>query len=311
MTATEFGSRPALRAPCCSRPTHQPTRLGSASWMIAPSATRPVSSSAFGPYPAIHTGRRYFPAQSRRSLVPSYMTSRPSQRPRITCVASSRLASVVGAFPSTRRAESPRPMPRSIRPLDSSCSTARVLAVTDGSRVAGLVTQVPSRMRSVFCAIRVRSTYGSFQSTWLSKSQPYVKPLRSASRARLTARSSVTSGFRVNPNSIRAASLEARPDILQDAALELRQLVAVGVELSPPDRLERPIVMIERPGLAAVVAEEIGSHVEDDQCPCECQQFHFSAAFHSGWCNHRSLGTVVYAVTTVKAYGGKMRDIPR
>ena len=90
----------------------------------------------------------------------------------MTCVASSRLASVVGGLPRTRRAESPRPMPRSIRPLVRSCSTARVLAVTDGSRVAGLVTHVPSRMRSVFCAISVRSTYGSFQSTWLSKIQP-------------------------------------------------------------------------------------------------------------------------------------------
>ena len=90
----------------------------------------------------------------------------------MTCVASSRLASVVGGFPRTRRAESPRPMPRSMRPLVRSCSTARVLAVTDGSRVAGFVTHVPSRMRSVFCAMSVRSTYGSFQSTWLSKIQP-------------------------------------------------------------------------------------------------------------------------------------------
>src|SRR5207244_1986912 len=49
ITAMSFGSRRALRAPSRSRPMHQPTRLGSAIWMIAPSAIFPVSSSAFGP----------------------------------------------------------------------------------------------------------------------------------------------------------------------------------------------------------------------------------------------------------------------
>src|SRR5207244_2444797 len=58
MTATALGSRPERRAPSRRRPMHQPTRLGSASWMIAPSATRPVSSRAFGPYPAIQPGGR-------------------------------------------------------------------------------------------------------------------------------------------------------------------------------------------------------------------------------------------------------------
>ena len=90
----------------------------------------------------------------------------------MTLVASSRSARFVGGFPRTRRAESPRPMPRSIRPPESSCSTASTLAVTDGSRVAGFVTQVPRRIRLLFCAMRARSTYGSFHSTWLSKSQP-------------------------------------------------------------------------------------------------------------------------------------------
>jgi hypothetical protein len=50
---------------------HQPTRLGSASWMIAPSAMRPLTSSAFGPYPAIQMGNRCLGAQSKRSVVPS------------------------------------------------------------------------------------------------------------------------------------------------------------------------------------------------------------------------------------------------
>jgi len=41
------------------------------------------------------------------------------------------------------------------------------------------------------------------------------------------------------PNSMRDGSLEARPAVLQHRALDLRQLVAVHVELSAPDRLER------------------------------------------------------------------------
>ena len=75
----------------------------------------------------------------------------------MTCTACSRSFIDVGGLPRTRRAESPRPMPRSIRPPDSSLRTARVDAVTDGSRVAGLVTQVPSRSVVVASAMRVSS----------------------------------------------------------------------------------------------------------------------------------------------------------
>src|SRR2546428_9519226 len=205
ITATAFGSRRALRAPSRSRPMHQPTRLGSAIWMIAPSAIFPVSSSAFGPYPAIHTGSLCRGAHSIVSAVPSYVTARPSQRSRMTFVASSTTASVVGGFPRTRRAESPRPIPRSMRPPESSCRTASVLAVTDGSRVAGFVTHVPRRSREVFCAMSARSTSGSFQGTWLSKTQPYAQPARPASFASRTTRSSGWSGFSVNPKSMEAA----------------------------------------------------------------------------------------------------------
>src|SRR5947209_7947033 len=80
-----------------------------------------------------------------------------------------------------RRAESPRPMPRSMRPFERICSTASALAVTDGSRVAGFVTHVPSRSFVLFWAMSVSSTYGSFQRTWLSKTQPWLNPACSAS----------------------------------------------------------------------------------------------------------------------------------
>ncbi len=87
-------------------------------------------------------------------------------------VACSNVASVVGFLPITRRALSPRPMPRSIRPPEMILSVAKALAVTVGSRVAGFVTQVPRRMRIVLSAISVRSGYGSSQRTCESKSQP-------------------------------------------------------------------------------------------------------------------------------------------
>ena len=63
-------------------------------------------------------------------------------------------------------------MPRSMRPPDSSLSTASADAVTVGSRVAGLVTQVPRRRVVVAWAISVSSGYGSRHRTWLSNSQP-------------------------------------------------------------------------------------------------------------------------------------------
>ncbi len=76
----------------------------------------------------------------------------------MSCVDSSRRASVVGGLPSTRRAESPRPIPRTIRPPLTSLSVASAEAVTLGSRVAGFVTHVPSRIVVVAWAMRVSST---------------------------------------------------------------------------------------------------------------------------------------------------------
>ena len=112
------------------------------------------------------------PVHGKTSSVPSNVTVRPSTRSRMTAIASSSVFMLVGGLPSTRRALSPRPIPRSIRPPLSSSRTASADAVTLGSRVAGFVTQVPSRSRSLACAIRVSSTYASRHRTWLSKTQP-------------------------------------------------------------------------------------------------------------------------------------------
>jgi hypothetical protein len=54
------------------------------------------------------------------------------------------VASVVGEPPSTRTAESPRPMPQIVRLPNMSLSVANVDAVTVQSRVAGFVTIGPT-----------------------------------------------------------------------------------------------------------------------------------------------------------------------
>ena len=91
-------------------------------------------------------------------------------------------------------------MPNSMRPPEIRLSVAKRLAVTVRSRTAGLVTHGPSRMLRVAFAIRVRSGYGSFHSTWESKIHPYSNPASSACRVSATMRSTEISGLRVIPN---------------------------------------------------------------------------------------------------------------
>ena len=62
----------------------------------------------------------------------------------MTWMLSRRVASVVGLPFVTRTAESPRPMPHTVRFPYISLSVAYVLAVTVQSRVAGLVTIGPT-----------------------------------------------------------------------------------------------------------------------------------------------------------------------
>ena len=70
--------------------------------------------------------------------------------------ASSISSTDTGFLPMTRRALSPRPIPTTILPCEISFSVAMALAVTVTSRVAGLVTHGPIRMRSVPVAISAK-----------------------------------------------------------------------------------------------------------------------------------------------------------
>ncbi len=81
--------------------------------------------------------------------VPWWVTSRPSASSLITCIASAIVASEAGRWPITRRAESPRPNPHTVRLPNMSFSVANSDAVTDQSLVPGLVTIGPTVSRDV------------------------------------------------------------------------------------------------------------------------------------------------------------------
>ena len=83
---------------------------------------------------------------------PCSITSRPSARSLITCMALAMVASVTGGWPMTRRAESPRPMPHTVRLPNMSFSVANKDAVTDQSRVPGFVTIGPT----ISCEVAAR-----------------------------------------------------------------------------------------------------------------------------------------------------------
>ena len=82
-----------------------------------------------------------------------YSTARELPSSRITWIDSRSSASVVGLPLVTRTAESPRPMPKTVRLPYISLSVAKTDAVTVQSRVAGLVTNGPTFTRRVSARI--------------------------------------------------------------------------------------------------------------------------------------------------------------
>jgi hypothetical protein len=70
-------------------------------------------------------------------------------------------ATLTGWRPTTRRDESPRPIPITMRPFETSCMVAYQLAVIVGSRIPGFVTKWPSFIRAVCAAASGRVAYDS------------------------------------------------------------------------------------------------------------------------------------------------------
>src|SRR4051794_41952145 len=83
----------------------------------------------------------------------------------------------------TRTAESPRPMPQTVRLPYISFSVAKTDAVTVQSRVAGFVTNGPTMMRVVSARIAEGMKYGSCQNRCETKVQTGLKPWASAGLA--------------------------------------------------------------------------------------------------------------------------------
>ncbi len=136
--------------------------------------------------------------------MPSTSTGRPSASSRITCTAPSSRARVVGLRPCTRTAESPRPIPQTVRLPCISLSVACSDAITVQSRVAGLVTIGPTTSRDVRASTCERITYGSCQSTCESNVQPWLNPSSSARTSRSTTAEPGGSVCSTSPMSMRS-----------------------------------------------------------------------------------------------------------
>ena len=109
---------------------------------------------------------------------------------------------MTGAWPMYRRAESPRPMPQIVRLPYSSFSVANIDAITDQSRVPGLVTIGPTVIVEVAARIRGYSTNVSCQSTCESNVHPYPNPAASARFIIATTPLAGGLGCSTTPNSI-------------------------------------------------------------------------------------------------------------
>ena len=199
----EAGSRPAAAAAARTAPNVQRAMSGSAVCRMNPSACSPTSRSAFGPYAAIQIGKAPSRTQGIRSGWPWWVTSRPSASPLITVIASDRVTSETGGCPMYRRAESPRPMPQIVRLPNSSFSVANMDAITDQSRVPGLVTIGPTIIDEVSARILGKSTNVSCQSTCESNVHPYPNPAASASFIIATTPLAGGLGCSTTPNSIK------------------------------------------------------------------------------------------------------------
>ncbi|GAA3084187.1 hypothetical protein GCM10020000_83110 [Streptomyces olivoverticillatus] len=97
---------------------------------------------------------------------------------------SSSLAAVVGRMPRVRRAVFPVPTPQMIRPGARALRLASPLAAAGAERSAGEVTPMPSLMRLVAFAHRLKATKGSPWTIGVSLTQRLCKPNSSARTAR-------------------------------------------------------------------------------------------------------------------------------
>src|ERR671926_916231 len=116
-------------------------------------------------------------AHSSFSCLPFHSTSRPFIRSLIIRQRASKSATFTGFSPTTRRDESPRPIPITMRPFEMSCAVAYQLAVIVGSRIPGFVTKWPSLIRSVRSAASGRPHRSEEHTSELQSHSDLVCPL--------------------------------------------------------------------------------------------------------------------------------------
>ena len=138
------GSRPTFSAASRTTLIVQAAMSGSASCRMNPSPTSPVSCSASGPYAATQMSSVDPRDHGNCTLAPCRYAGRSFASSRITSIDWRRVARLDGLPCSVRTAESPRPIPQMVRLPYISLSVANSDAMTDQSRVAGLVTMGPT-----------------------------------------------------------------------------------------------------------------------------------------------------------------------
>ena len=170
----------------------QASRSGSAPIAnVTRSAVRAAKSMTRGPDAA--TSRGTFGAPLRASHWsrlgwPSQSTVPPARYAWSSDTRARNSATGSGGRPRWNRAVSPRPMPRTKRPPDVSCTVAATVASAAGWRVAGFVTPVANRNVEVSAAPSAAATKGSPTRFCESVKAMPSQPCRSARVAWATAR---------------------------------------------------------------------------------------------------------------------------
>src|SRR5439155_14957563 len=163
-------------------------------------------------------------------------------------------ATFTGCRPTTRRDESPRPMPITARPFEMSSSVAYQLAVIVGSRMPGLVTKCPSLIFSVATAASGSVAYDSCQRMCESYVHPYSKPLLSATRKRSIIRAYGGSGSTVTPKLSAMAGVRSyRPKIPHTMFFYLLFAVAAGRVRTEEDEIEQ---QLKRRGVILLLSDD-------------------------------------------------------
>ena len=176
---------------------------------IAPSAISPANLRLRGPLAARWIGTAT--GSRSRDRTPPKSNSLPASRSRTTANRARSSAPVDCRSLTGPRALSPTPTPRMNRPGASSPTVRAAEAMTDGCRVATLVTAVPRVIRLVAAAAVAAVVNTSPHNSWESGNHTPSKPSRSASPARAAISPTGAHGGMRSPTFMSRTSRAGRP----------------------------------------------------------------------------------------------------